>query len=64
MSYISATRLPVLPAAPHAAKPAPALAATSPAKTAPAAALDLSPEAKKLLKAQPHNVPWGNSPDR
>lgn len=61
MTYISSSRL---PAAPHAAKPAPAPAKTAPAKTAPAAVLDLSPEAKKFLKAQPHNVPWGNSPGR
>ncbi len=63
MTYISSSRLPVLPAAPEADKPAPAPAASSPAETAPAASLDLSPAAKSLLGAGPNNIIWGSSPE-
>lgn len=65
MTYISASRLPVLPAAPDASKPAPApAAASSPAKTAPAAAVTLSAAARKFVGGETNNVPWGNAPER
>lgn len=64
MTYISSSRLPVLPDAPDTAKLAPAPAASSPAETAPAASVDLSPAAKDFLGAETNNVPWGNSPER
>lgn len=64
MTYISSSRLPVLPASLDAAKPAPAPASAAPAETAPAASVDLSPAAKDFLGAETNNVPWGNSPVR
>lgn len=66
MTYISASRLPVLPASPDASKPAPAPATSSSptAKTTPAAAVTLSAAARKFVGGETNNVPWGNAPDR
>ena len=64
MTYISSSHLPVLPAAPEAAKPAPAPASSSPSETAPAASVDLSPAAKQFLGAGTNNIIWGSSPER
>ena len=62
MSHISAIRLPAqpaIPALPAEAKPIPASSQPS-----PAAAVDLSPTASKLLLREGNNVPWGNSPEK
>ncbi len=49
-------------ATPNASKPTTPLAPSAPL-SGPAAVLDLSPDAQKLLgRSNNNNVPWGNSP--